>query len=74
MGVKVYVVLPTTDVLMIAGLQVPEMPLLDIKGSTGAAELRQSEPNGLNVGVTIRLTVTSIVVCVAHCPASGVNV
>jgi len=50
------------------------MPLLDINGRTGAAELRQSEPNGLNVGVIIGLTVTSIVAVVAHWPASGVNV
>ncbi len=66
--------LPTTDVLMIAGLQVPEMPLLDIKGSTGAAELRQSEPNGLNVGVTNCVIVISNVAVVAHWPASGVKV
>ena len=50
------------------------MPLVDVNGSTGATELRQSEPNGLNVGVTSGVTVTSIVVVVAHCPASGVNV
>ena len=73
-GVKVYVVVPTTDVLIVAGLQLPLMPLLDIAGNTGAAELRQSEPNGLKVGVIIGLTVTSIVVDVAHWPASGVKV
>jgi hypothetical protein len=50
------------------------MPLVDVNGRTGAAELRQSEPNGLNVGVIIGVTVTSIVVDVAHWPASGVNV
>jgi len=50
------------------------MPLLDIKGNAGAAEFRQSEPNGLKVGVISGLTVTSIVVGVAHWPASGVNV
>jgi hypothetical protein len=71
---NVYVVVPTTDVLIEVGDQVPVMPLLDIAGNTGAAELRQSEPNGLNVGVIIGLTVTSIVVVVAHWPASGVNV
>jgi len=70
----VYVVVPTTEVLIIAGLHVPVMPLLDTAGNTGAAAFRQSEPNGLNVGVIIGLTVTSIVVDVAHCPASGVNV
>jgi subtilisin family serine protease len=59
---------------MIAGLQVPVMPLPDVNGSAGATALRQSEPNGLNVGVTFGLTVTSIVVVVAHWPASGVKV
>jgi hypothetical protein len=73
-GVKVYVVVPTTDVLIVAGDHVPVMPLLDIAGNTGAAAFRQSEPNGLNVGVIIGVTVTSIVVDVAHWPASGVNV
>jgi len=58
----VYVVVPITDVLMIAGLQVPLMPLLDIVGNTGAGAFRQSEPNGLNVGVIIGVIVTSIVV------------
>ena len=57
---------PTTDVLIIAGLQVPVMPLLEVNGSAGAAEFRQSEPNGLKVGVTFGVTVTSIVVVVAH--------
>jgi len=70
----VYIVVPVTDVLMVAGLQVPLMPLLDVNGSAGAAELRQSEPNGLNVGVTFGVTVISIVVAIAHWPASGVNV
>ena len=57
---------PTTDVLIIAGLQVPMIPLLDVNGNAGATEFRQSEPNGLKVGVTFGVTVTSIVVVVAH--------
>ncbi len=69
-----YVVVPTTDVLMTEGLHVPLMPLLDIVGNTGAGAFRQSEPNGLKVGVVIGVTVTSIVVGVAHWPASGVKV
>ena len=66
--------MPTTDVLMAAGLHVPEMPLFDIKAVAGATELRQSEPNALKVGVIIGIIVISIVVGIAHCPASGVNV
>jgi hypothetical protein len=35
-GVKVYVVVPAVAVLMVAGLQVPVMPLLEVVGNTGA--------------------------------------
>ena len=66
--------MPTTAVLIAAGLQVPVMPLFDVNGSEGATELRQSEPNGLNVGVTFGVTVTSMVVDIAHWPDVGVKV
>jgi len=59
-------VVPTTDVLMAAGAQVPVIPLADVNGNAGATALRQSEPNGLKVGVTFGVTVTSNVVGVAH--------
>ena len=42
------------------------MLLLDVNGSAGATEFRQSEPNGAKVGVTFGVTVTSMVVGVAH--------
>jgi hypothetical protein len=35
-GVKVYVVVPTTEVLIVAGLHVPVMPLFDVVGNNGA--------------------------------------
>jgi hypothetical protein len=73
-GVKVYVVVPVADVLITAGLQVPVIPLADVNGSAGATEFKQSEPNGLKVGVTFGVTVISNVVGVAHWPAVGVNV
>jgi len=73
-GVNVYVVVPTTAVLITAGLQVPLIPLADVNGRAGADEFRQSEPNGLNVGVITGFTVTVNVVVAAHCPASGVKV
>ena len=44
--------IPIADVLIVAGLQVPVMPLADVIGSAGATEFKQSEPNGLKVGVT----------------------
>ena len=59
---------------MVAGLQVPVTPLLDVVGSTGAALFKQSDPIELNVGVTLGVTVISIVVVVAHCPTAGVKV
>ena len=65
-GVKVYVVVPNTVVLIFAGLQAPVMPLLDVFGSTGAALFRQSAPIVLKVGVTPGVTVISIVVAAAH--------
>ena len=61
-----YVVVPGVDVLITAGLQVPPMLLLDVTGNAGATEFRQSEPNGVKVGVTFGVTVTSMVVGVAH--------
>jgi hypothetical protein len=36
-GVNVYVEVPGTDVLILAGLQVPVIPSFDVEGSAGAA-------------------------------------
>jgi hypothetical protein len=35
-GVKVYVVVAATEVLIVAGLHTPVIPLLDVVGSAGA--------------------------------------
>lgn len=35
-GVKVYVAVPAVDVLMVAGLHVPVIPLFDVEGNAGA--------------------------------------
>ena len=37
-GVNVYVVVPITDVLTVAGLQVPVIPLFDVVAKIGAVE------------------------------------
>jgi hypothetical protein len=37
LGVNVYVVVPTVDVLTIAGFHVPATPLFDVVGNAGAA-------------------------------------
>src|SRR4026207_1013811 len=71
-GVNVYVVVPAAAVLMVAGFQVPLIPLLDIAGNTGAVAPMQRLPIGSKVGVTGSVTVTStVVVAVAHCTAPG---
>jgi hypothetical protein len=59
---------------MIAGDHVPLMPFIDVNGSTGTAFPEQIGAIAAKVGVTTGVTVTSIVVVVAHWPASGVKV
>jgi hypothetical protein len=69
-GVKVYVVV---DVLFIAGLQVPVIPLLDVLGSVNVPPL-QIGATCVNVGVIRGLMITVMVVVVAHCPTDGVKI
>ena len=42
-GVNVYVVVPRTDVLMLAGLHVPVIPSFDVEGSAGTVVVWQYE-------------------------------
>ena len=65
-GVKVYVVEPSAEVLMVAGDQVPVIPLLEVSGKVGAVVFRQIAPIASKAGVTLGVTVTSNVVVVAH--------
>ncbi len=65
---------PLAVLLTTAGDQVPVMPFVDINGSTGATDPEQIGAMAAKVGVTDGVTVISIDVVVAHCPASGVNV
>jgi hypothetical protein len=73
LGVNVCVVVPTFDVLIVAGVHAPANPLADVAGSVGAVLLRQSGPSWVNVGVTCPVTEILIVVVVAH-GSVGVNV
>jgi hypothetical protein len=73
-GVNVYVVVPAVAVLIVAGLQVPVIPLLEVVGRAGAVAFWQSGPIAVNVGVTCAVITISIVTGTAHCPAVGVNV
>lgn len=52
LGVKVYVVVPTAEVLIVAGLQVPAMLLLDVAGNAGAVAFRHKGAIGEKFGVT----------------------
>ena len=71
-GVKVYV--PVLVLSTVEGLHVPDIPLFDVDGRTGAADPLHIGAGVVNVGVTKGLTVTVIVTGVEHCPAEGVNV
>lgn len=73
-GVNVYTVVPTVEVLIVAGLHVPVMPLLDVDGSAGAVAFWHSGPICVNVGVICDVITTSIVVTLPHWPALGVKV
>ena len=56
------------------GLQVPVTPLLDVVGSTGAADPLHIGAGVVNVGTVCGVTVTVNDAVVAHTPAVGVNV
>ena len=61
---------------MVAGLQVPLIPLVELPGKVGAVapEQRFKAVPKLNAGVMFGLTVTVNVAGKAHCPAEGVKV
>ena len=66
--------MPDVVLLTTAGLHVPVIPLVEVVGNVGAEEPEQNAGIAANVGVTLGVTVISIVVVVAHWLASGVNV
>jgi len=42
------VVVPNADVLIVAGVQVPVIPLLDVNGNAGATVFKHSGPIAVN--------------------------
>jgi len=74
LGVKMYVVVPAVDVLIVAGFQVPNMPLSERVGNAGGVAFWQNGPMAVNVGVTCAVISIFIVTDVAHCAGLGVNV
>jgi hypothetical protein len=74
-GVNVYVAVPRTDVLMLAGLHVPAIPSLDVEGSAGTVVFWQYEFVIVGkVGETMPTIVMFKEAGVAQPPADGVNV
>ena len=70
-AVKVYSVVM---VLFMAGDQVPLKPLFETVGKVIKTSPTQMVATCVNVGVIMGITTMFIVVVLAHCPASGVNV
>ena len=59
-------VVPTVDVLIVAGLQVPVTPLVEVRGKAGAVLFRQSGPIAAKVGAVPATIVMSMEVTEAH--------
>ena len=57
---------PTVAVLIVAGLQVPVIPLVEVVGSAGAALFWHSGPMAANAGVMLVVISTSRVAGIAH--------
>ena len=59
---------------MVAGLQVPVIPFVEVPSNVPGVAPTQYGPKAVKVGVTFALTTTLMVEAVAHKPAVGVNV
>ena len=60
--------------LIVAGVQVPVMPSIEVVSNAGATDPWQNGPIGLKVTVTSGMIVILNVLFIAHCPGFGVNV
>jgi hypothetical protein len=72
-GVNVYVFVPGESVLIIAGFQVPVIPLFEVVGNIGAVVFWHKGPIAVKVGTICVVTYISIVVFVPHWFAVGVK-
>ena len=66
LGVNVYVVFPCLIIFIQEGVQVPEIPFVEVAGKTGALLYRQSGPIGSNRGLPLAAMVISMVEIVEH--------
>ena len=58
--------------MFIAGLHVPDTPLVEVVGNAGIVEPEQYAPTGVNVGVTLGFTVI-VPVALTDAPQPPVN-
>ena len=66
-------VVPSVEVLMVAGNQVPVIPLLEVAGNAGAVLFRQRGPMASKTGVTEAAMVMDIDPGSAQAPTAGVK-
>ena len=59
---------------IVEGFQVPVMPFVELEGNAGAVPFKQIGLIGAKVGVTLELTITSIVVVLEQLLLSGLKV
>jgi hypothetical protein len=73
-GVNIYVAVPSTDILILAGLHVPAIPSIDTRGSAGAAAFWQYTFAMVGkVGETTPTIVMFKETGAAQLPADGIN-
>ena len=58
--------MPAVVVVIVAGIQVPEMPFNEVAGRAGGVEFWHSGPIGSNVGVISGVIVTDTVAGIPH--------
>ena len=59
--------------LIVAGFQVPEMPLGEVAFKAGAVAPEHKVKLGAKFGVVCAVMLTTVLAVVAHCPEVGVN-
>jgi hypothetical protein len=57
---------PNAEVLIVAGVQIPVMPLLDVNGNTGATEFKHNGPMAVKTGVICASIIIFNIAVVAH--------
>ena len=66
---------PGTEVSIVGGSQVPEIPLRDVSGSAGGMEFRQSGPIGSNRGtMSVTTSITMVYGSTHGIVSTGVKV